>query len=71
MDGGRTDPLSYEPFVLAMSKCPTRETTKEVSDQTMLETKHCKSYWSEIDMIQRGQDVASYVGSLWSQALAF
>ena len=34
---GRTDPPSYEPSALVMSKCPTRETTKEVSDQTLLD----------------------------------
>ena len=44
-----------------MSGCPTRETTKNVSDQTLL-----GSYLLEIAMIQGGQDVA-YVRSLWSQ----
>ena len=47
----------------AMSGCPTKETTKEVSDQTLLGNfKHCKSYLLEIGMIQGGQDVA-YVRS--------
>ena len=50
-----------------MSGCPTRETTKEVSDKTLLDNfKHCKSYLLEIAMIQGGQDVA-YVRSLCSQ----
>ena len=50
----------------AMSGCPTKETTKEVSDQTLLGNfKHCKSYLLEIGMIQGGQDVA-YVRSLWN-----
>ena len=44
---------------LAMSGCPTRETTKEVSDQTEFDNfKHWKSYLVEIGMIQGGQDVA-------------
>ena len=34
---GRTYPLSQEPSVLAISRCTTRETTKEVSDQTLLD----------------------------------
>ena len=50
--------------LLVMSRCPTRETTKEVSDQTLLDNfKHCKSYLLEIGMTKGGQDVA-YVRSL-------
>ena len=42
-----------------MSGCPTRETTKEVSNQIFLDNfKHCKSYLLEIGMIQGVQDVA-------------
>ena len=47
-----------------MLGCPTRETTKEVSDQTLINNfKYCKSYLLEIAMIEVGQDVA-YVRSL-------
>ena len=56
-------------FIGAFWTCPgvQQETTKEVSDQTLLDNfKHCKSYLLEIGMIQGGQGVA-YVRNLWSQ----
>ena len=38
-----------------MSRCPTRETTKEVSYQTLLDNfKHCKSYLLKIGMRCKG-----------------
>ena len=47
-----------------MSGCPTGDTTKEVSDQTLLDNfKQSKSYLLEISMMQGGQD-AAYVRSL-------
>ena len=62
---GQTEGQSYERS--HEGSYPTRKTTKEVSDQTLLDNfKHCKIYLLEIDMIQRGQDVA-YVRSLRSQ----
>ena len=49
--------------LLVMTQGPTRETTKEVSDQTLPDNfKHCKSSLLEICMMQGGQDVADVRG---------
>ena len=42
---------------------------KKSQSKHCLTTKQCKSYWLEIDMVERGQD-ATYVRNLWSQVLA-
>ena len=59
VDGQTEGPIFFYRTLLAMSGCPTRETTKEVSNQIFLDNfKHCKSYLLEIGMIQGVQDVA-------------
>ena len=60
VDGQTEGQTLFHRTLLAMSSgCPIRETTKEISDQTLLDNfKHCKSYLLEIDMIEGGQDVA-------------
>ena len=51
-DGQIEGQILFHRILLAMSGCPSRETTKEVSDQTEFDNfKHCKSYLLEIGMI--------------------
>ena len=64
VDGQTEGQTLFYRTLLVMSWCPTREITKEVSDQTLLDNfKHIKSSFLEIGMMQGGQDVA-YVRSL-------
>ena len=57
---------------LSLWPCPgaqQEKPQKKSHSKQCLTTKHCKSYWLEIDMIEGGQD-ATYVRSLWGQVLA-